>query len=487
MRGAWLTLLSGVVLCALPGCKTGGESGFGVALTLIADPSLSATTIKSVKQLEISASGDENESEQYSFTHSAFAGGKETVVYRPLASSHQIVLDVILRDGSGAVVGEGGTGSIVLRAGQLLPVAVHISPGGAGPAGDLSVGDMAVGDGNVGPGGDGGSGAVALAVDKTSFDFGTVVQGTTSAQTTFTISNGGSAASGMLAAKFAGSDAAAFALLADQCSGHALAPQASCTISVTVQPTSTGSMSATLTVGDPTGDSVGVGFSATAVAPGALSIVPVQQDFGAVLVAATSSDLSFTVSNGGGASTGTLTAALSGSDGTQFSITSDGCSTKKLMPSASCVIQVHFAPQSAGFKSASLTVSGTPGGVAAANLSGTALSPAVLTLTPPTQSFGAVVQNDNSSDITFTVGNSGGGDSGPVAISLTGSNASEFSFVQGNCNAKIVGGGSCSFTVRFSPTSAGAGKTATLQVNATPGGGASAQLSGDGLAPAALA
>jgi len=70
-----------------------------------------------------------------------------------------------------------------------------------------------------------------------------------------------------------------------------------------------------------------------------------------------------------------------------------------------------------------------------------------------------------SSNKTVTVSNAGTPGTGTLnigAITITGTNASQFSQTN-NCSTPVAPGGSCTITVKFSPTSAGA-KSATLRI-----------------------
>jgi hypothetical protein len=82
-------------------------------------------------------------------------------------------------------------------------------------------------------------------------------------------------------------------------------------------------------------------------------------------------DLVFT--NAPGApTTGQLVATLTGAD---FRIIADGCTGTTLASNVACTITVRFNPTTAGPKTGSLVVSGTPGNSATTALTGTAVSP----------------------------------------------------------------------------------------------------------------
>lgn len=329
--------------------------------------------------------------------------------------------------------------------------------------------------------GDGGGDAV-LALDKTSHDFGIAVQGSPSAPVTFTVTNTGSAASGALTSMITGAGATAFSKGTDGCQGMTLAPSASCTVQVVFSPTGAGAASATLQLSATPGGALSASLTGTGVSSDALTIAPTSHDFGNVVMSQPSTPVTLTVTNTGSAVTGALSASLSGSDMSQFAIGSNGCNGQTLAASATCTLQVTFTPTSAGIKTASLLVSGTPGGAATTALTGTGVGPAMLAVTPPTQDFGTVVTSNNAT-VSITVRNAGGAMTGVPSAAISGS--ADFTIMNNGCTAALAPAASCTIAVRFAPSSMGA-KTGTLTVMATPGGTATAALSGTGATPGAL-
>ncbi len=324
----------------------------------------------------------------------------------------------------------------------------------------------------------------ALAISPTSHDFGAVPVGTATADSTFTITNTGGAPTGALAAHFSGANAALFTLTSDACTGMMLAPAASCVVHARFAPDAIGAKSASLDVTGSPGGTTASSLGGTAIAPGALVITPSPRDFGSVVVGASSADVTFTVTNSGAAATGVPAIALAGGDAAHFAIASTGC-TAALAGGATCDVKVHFTPTTAGAKNALLGAAATPGGMATATLTATGLAPAVLAIAPTPQDFGTVVLGSSSADVAFTVTNSGGVASGVPSVSLGGANASELAITTNGCTAAVAPGASCTVKVRFTPTGAGA-KSATLDVSASPGGAASATLSGNALTPGQL-
>ncbi len=369
---------------------------------------------------------------------------------------------------SGAVV-RGDTLTLVVTFGmeeQLPDGGTDATPGDGGP--DLDAGNA------------------RLVLDKTTQDFGTVVTGTTSAPASFTVTNSGTVASGALTVALGGADAGLFALASNGCAGMTLAPAASCQLTVTLTPTTQGTPSATLTVSATPGGSVQATLSGMAVTPGALMLSTMNHDFGSVVLGQTSAPTTLTVTNSGGSATGTLMTNLAGTDAGQFAITADGCNGQTLGAAQACTITVRMGPSSAGAKSATLSVAGSPGGTAVAALTGMGLEQGALSIAPATRDFGSFLTGTSSTVQSFTVTNTGGSATGMLASALGGTHAGEFAIVSDGCNqVALAAAATCAVTVRFNPASAGA-KSASLTVSGSPGGAAVAALSGVGLGPAAL-
>src|SRR5262249_23446487 len=154
----------------------------------------------------------------------------------------------------------------------------------------------------------------AVSIMPLSQSFGMVQQGMPSSSHTFTVTNTGGATTGALTTSIA--TAPEFAITADGCKGKTLAMNISCTITVVMTPGGLGTRNGTLTVTDPaSGTSSTATLSGTGLAAAKLTVTPSPFTFPAGTAAlATSLPQAFTVSNGGGIATGTITAAISGSD-----------------------------------------------------------------------------------------------------------------------------------------------------------------------------
>ena len=280
---------------------------------------------------------------------------------------------------------------------------------------------------------------------------------------------------------------AQFAKSADNCDGQALAPAcASCTLDAAFAPTSAGAKSAGLEATATPGGSGTATLNGTGATPADLEISPNPHGFGTHATATTSAAQTFTVTNTGGVPSGTIATSLAGTDPGQFTKSADNCNGQTLGPGQNCTVNAAFAPSATGAKAASLDASATPGGTASAALSGTGATPADLEITPSPHAFGNRVNNTTSPAQTFTVTNTGGVPSGTIATSLAGTDSGQFTKSADNCNGQtLAAGANCTVNAAFAPTSSGS-KSASLQAVATPGGTASASLSGTGQTPANL-
>jgi hypothetical protein len=195
----------------------------------------------------------------------------------------------------------------------------------------------------------------------------------------------------------------------------------------------------------------------------------------AVEIGSPSATFAFTVTNSGTGTSGTPSVTISGTNMADFSQTNT-C-TAGLAAAGTCTVTVTFTPSINGAESATLNVSATPGGSAAATLTGTG---AGLTIAPTTGTFGPTgADGSSSASQTFTVTNSGPLASGTPAVTLMGPNASSFGVTNNTCSAALASLATCTFDVTFTPQATGS-LTASAQVTASPGGTASANLTGTG-------
>jgi len=210
--------------------------------------------------------------------------------------------------------------------------------------------------------------AAALVLDTTSAMFGDVVVGQTSTTTAFTVRNSGDAPVGPLALAIDG-HVADFTIVDDACSGTALAPHQSCTLSIAFAPTHDGDRAAVVAFAATPGGSARANLGGRGLRPCELAFDTGTADFGDVLVTASSPPRTFVLSNTGQAISDALVVTLP--SGAPYVLSADTCSGTRLPGGATCSVTGRFAPTAVGTATASLSIGVPPGCVTAASLGGT--------------------------------------------------------------------------------------------------------------------
>jgi hypothetical protein len=210
----------------------------------------------------------------------------------------------------------------------------------------------------------------ALEIDMTTFDFGSVTEGTSGSMKTFTVKNKGALPTGALqAATLSGAAASSFGIISDTCHTNTLAPNATCTIAIQFSPPVAGSLAATLTVTANPGGTVTSDLTGIAVTNANLAIVPNSWDFGSTLKAGSSATKTFTLMNSGGTATGAVTISPMGTDAGQFQVTTTTCGAT-LGAGASCTFDGKFVPTSRGMKGATFTAQAVGAGQTSTSIMG---------------------------------------------------------------------------------------------------------------------
>lgn len=215
-----------------------------------------------------------------------------------------------------------------------------------------------------------------------------------------------------------------------------------------------------------------------ALKPPVLSITPANKDFGSVTLGQTSADVPFTVKNDGGMPSSVISA---GTGDASYVVAGGTCIDNPLAPGATCTVLVGFHPTgTAGSKLDTLTVSATQGGNATASLSGSALTPGKLTLSPATHDFGSLARGAMSAASDFTVTNTGESPADMVGATL--SDTTNFTISANSCPTTLPAQMTCTVSVKFTPQTVGAKDSVSLTASASPGGSASATVQGVGTA-----
>ena len=178
---------------------------------------------------------------------------------------------------------------------------------------------------------------------------------TTSASQTLTLSNPGTATLNITGVTINGANATSFA--ANSGCGATLAVGATCSITVTFTPSTTGALNATVSVADNAANSPQTstvsGTGAAAPAPQAV-LTPSALSFASQTVGTTSASQTLTLTNPGNATLNITGVTVTGANPTSFAAVS-GCGST-LAAGANCSITVTFTPVAAGTLTAGVTV-----------------------------------------------------------------------------------------------------------------------------------
>ena len=227
-------------------------------------------------------------------------------------------------------------------------------------------------------------------------------------------------------------------------------------------------------------------FQDFSVAPTAAA-TPSPLAFGGVKVGTTSTQ-AVTVSNVGlrPLSLSSVGLAIGSDPSFQIITTGTTCTaTTVLATSASCIVNVRFAPTARGAVGATIAVTsnGRPLNVA---VTGTGTAP-IAGVSPGSLAFGKQNINTNSPTQTVTLSNTGDATLAIASVVVTGAG---FNRLGGTCTTTLAAGASCTILVRFSPTTLGVRGglvTVTDDSNSAPGSIQTVTLSGEGVVPTPVA
>ena len=190
-------------------------------------------------------------------------------------------------------------------------------------------------------------------------------------------------------------------------------------------------------------------------------------DFGDITLGHASFAIAVDISNVGNAATGTLSLAKS-DDAADFTVGTDDCSGHSLAAGGACRMMITFSPSAAGAKTSTLTVA--DGATSAATtLTGSALTPGALDISPSLVDFGAAKIGHATSSVTVTLQNTG---ETPITVtSLALSDTATFTYDASACTLpkSLAAHATCAVTLAFSPHLGGshvASLTATTDANA---------------------
>jgi protein gp37 len=317
-----------------------------------------------------------------------------------------------------------------------------------------------------------------------SLTFSSEVTGVTSASQSVTITNGGSAPLQIYNINVTGANSGDFAAT-NTCTG-ALAPQGTCTATVTFTPQSNGARNATLAIADNAPGSPqlvslsGTGSFPVTLTPGGLSF-PLQ------FTGTTSTAQMATLTNNQNSGLNNVSISIIDTADANLnpSFTQTNTCGTSVPAGGTCTISVTFTPLAGG--------ASTSGAIAAIlsvkdnavnspqqiGLSGIA-SNSTATPSPTSLTFATQTVNVVSSAQTVTISNTGPQALTVALVSITGTDDGDFEQTN-TCGSSVASGGTCKVTVTFEPTASG---TRTAFLTLTDSAGDSPQnvpLTGTGL------
>jgi len=323
----------------------------------------------------------------------------------------------------------------------------------------------------------------AMSVTGAPFNFGNQLVKTTSAAKAATVKNTGTTAITMNGITL--TDTTDYAISANTCpaSGQTLAGGASCSISVTFTPASTGIKRGSVVINDtdPLSPQL-IGVSGTGTSNVTLS--PSSIAFATTAVGGTSSATKITLTNNTGVSITLGSTALT-ITGPFATATGTTCTNNLIIAAGkTCVINATFKPKAVGYATGTISVNDTdvtsPQTVA---LSGTGTG---IKFSPASVNFGTVTKGTQVST-TLTITNVGTTNIAFAGAEFSGVNSADFSDNYGdgapcgnNAGNPLKPNTSCVITVYFLPTIVGAEKASYKLFDNSAGSPQILPLSGTG-------
>ena len=229
-------------------------------------------------------------------------------------------------------------------------------------------------------------------------------------------------------------------------------------------------------------------FLSSSGAPGA-SLSPTSVSFGNQNIGSTSAAQTVTLTNSGTAALSITGISLTGTNAADFAQTNTCPSGSAMLAAgANCTINVTYTPSVVGSETASLSVADNANGSPqTAALSGTGVQPAapVVTLAPTSVSFGNQTQGTTSAAQTVTLTNSGTAALSITGISVTGTNAADFTQTN-TCPispSTLAAGANCTISVTFTPSTTNNESASVSIADNANGSPQSVPLTGTGVAP----
>ncbi len=223
--------------------------------------------------------------------------------------------------------------------------------------------------------------APQLTISPGSYDFGLVPTNQGNSSAGFQITNSGEAFVQLGSVGIAGPDSGNFWTSGGDCwAGRRLEPGESCSQQVSFNAWEPVSYEAELRA-----EANGSGFAATLTGSGGrpqLEPAANPVEVGTATVGGTPTTQTIVLTNNGNLAGGYYIAVIAGGDIGSFQIVSEDCTGEPIAPGASCSVEVRFAPQKAGVRTARLALFGESEGGTMVALRGEGLEPPPVAGTP---------------------------------------------------------------------------------------------------------
>jgi hypothetical protein len=244
-----------------------------------------------------------------------------------------------------------------------------------------------------------------------------------------------------------------------------------CWVGVQFTPPATGLETGTLTMTSAaTGSPYVLSLTGNGLPLTGLLLTPVVQDFGPVPINSTSTTELFAVTNlvAGGSSVTVATPTVTGDFALSNAVSGGAPCGGALIYTATCFIQIVFAPSAAGPRTGTLSLQ-AGSSTAAAALTGYGSTDPGLALTPNALIFNNVPGSSSTQQTVTLVNTSTTAEQvGTVSATTSSSSATSFS-ASSNCGT-LNAGATCAIAVSFTPANASAVGTLTIPVTSTVGG-----------------
>ncbi len=307
-----------------------------------------------------------------------------------------------------------------------------------------------------------------ISVTPTNLAFGNQIEGTTSAVQQVTYLNGATVSVDILSnPTVTGPNAANFPIISQNCGFDTIGTNATCFVLIAFAPTGLGTNQATLTFTDSaTGSPRTISLSGigTPVAPLVCASSAGPLVFADQLVSTTGAVQSITITNCGSAPLNISNLVVTGSGSSDFAVTQDCLSGTPIAPGAICTISVAFAPQTAGSRQATLTMTDdAANGPTTVLLQGNAipLTPSVCFGGNPVN-FGTVFVSTTGAVQSVIITNCGRAALLISNVTFAGANPGDFVITSSTCGT-VAPGTTCAIGVGFAPTTTGL-RTALLNI-----------------------